>query len=152
MGTRAYADLKERTTVANPTTSNTRAGRRMTSSPPWLRNRDERDATNATPPATAIAIPSASFHQTKAGPGARSTPSRGASVVPPRNGRNEGGPVRIHDDVWIGANALVLPGVTIGRGAIVAGGAVVSKDVEPFTVVGGVPAIPIGSVPKSSSE
>ena len=42
--------------------------------------------------------------------------------------------------MWIGANATVLPGVTIGKGAIVAAGAVVHRDVPPFTVVGGVPA------------
>lgn len=49
-------------------------------------------------------------------------------------------PIVIEDDVWIGANATVLQGVTIGKGAIVAAGAVVTKDVEPYTVVGGVPA------------
>ncbi len=48
--------------------------------------------------------------------------------------------VKIADDVWLGANVVVLPGVTIGRGAIVAAGAVVTKDVEPFAIVGGVPA------------
>jgi len=48
--------------------------------------------------------------------------------------------VTIGDDVWIGANAIILPGVTIGNGAIVAAGAVVTKDVEPFAVVGGNPA------------
>ena len=49
-------------------------------------------------------------------------------------------PVVIHDNVWIAMNALILPGVTIGGGAIVAAGAVVTKDVEPWTVVGGNPA------------
>lgn len=49
-------------------------------------------------------------------------------------------PVRIGDKVWIGANATILPGVTIGEGAIIAAGAVVTKDVEPRTVVGGIPA------------
>ena len=49
-------------------------------------------------------------------------------------------PVRIGADVWIGANCTIVPGVTIGDGAIVAAGAVVAKDVEPGTVVGGVPA------------
>ena len=49
-------------------------------------------------------------------------------------------PVRIGDKVWVGANATILPGVTIGDGAIVAAGAVVTKDVAPRTVVGGVPA------------
>lgn len=46
----------------------------------------------------------------------------------------------IEDDVWIGAQALILPGVRIGQGAIVAAGAVVTKDVEPYAVVGGNPA------------
>lgn len=49
-------------------------------------------------------------------------------------------PVVIEDGVWIGANAVVLPGVRIGEGAVVAAGAVVTKDVVPFTIVGGVPA------------
>ena len=44
------------------------------------------------------------------------------------------------DYVSIGARAIVLPGVTIGEGAVVGAGAVVTKDVEPFTVVGGNPA------------
>lgn len=48
--------------------------------------------------------------------------------------------VSIGDDVWIGANAMVLGGVNIGTGAIVAAGAVVTRDVKPYTVVGGVPA------------
>jgi galactoside O-acetyltransferase len=46
----------------------------------------------------------------------------------------------IEDDVWIGANAVVVDGVRIGRGAIVAAGAVVTKDVEPYAIVGGNPA------------
>lgn len=46
----------------------------------------------------------------------------------------------IEDDVWIGANVTVLGGVTIGRGAVIAAGAVVTKDVEPYSIVGGVPA------------
>ena len=49
-------------------------------------------------------------------------------------------PVEIGNDVWIGANVIILPGVKIGDGAIVAAGAVVSKDVPPYSVVGGVPA------------
>lgn len=53
-------------------------------------------------------------------------------------------PVTIEDDVWIGMNCTVLPGVRIGRGAIVAAGAVVRSDVAPFTIVGGVPAREIG--------
>jgi len=46
----------------------------------------------------------------------------------------------IEDDVWIGSGAVITDGVRIGKGAVVAGGAVVTKDVEPLTIVGGVPA------------
>lgn len=53
-------------------------------------------------------------------------------------------PIVIHDHVWIGAGATVIRGVTIGEGAVVCAGAVVTKDVEPYTVVGGVPAKTIG--------
>ena len=49
-------------------------------------------------------------------------------------------PVVIGDDVWIGANAVILPGVTIGKHAVVAAGAVVTTEVPENTVVGGVPA------------
>ena len=49
-------------------------------------------------------------------------------------------PVVVEDDVVIGANAVVLEGVRIGKGAVVAAGAIVIKDVEPYTVVAGVPA------------
>lgn len=49
-------------------------------------------------------------------------------------------PIHIGEKVWIGSHATILPGVTIGDGAIVAAGAVVTKDVPPNTVVGGVPA------------
>lgn len=66
--------------------------------------------------------------------------TRAHPVAPPRFGLTEDAPVHIQDDVWIGAGAIVLPGVTIGRGAIVAAGAVVTHNVEPMTIVGGVPA------------
>lgn len=49
-------------------------------------------------------------------------------------------PVIIEDNVWLATRCMVLKGVTIGRGAVVAAGAVVTKDVPPFTLVGGVPA------------
>ena len=49
----------------------------------------------------------------------------------------------VGNDVWIGYRALILPGVRIGDGAIVAAGAVVTRDVPPYTVVGGNPASPI---------
>jgi len=49
-------------------------------------------------------------------------------------------PVVIHDHVWLGANAIILSGVIIGEHAIIAAGAVVTKNVEPYTIVAGVPA------------
>ena len=49
-------------------------------------------------------------------------------------------PVSIESDVWIGSNCIILPGVTVGEGAVVAAGSVVTKDVPAFTYVAGVPA------------
>jgi hypothetical protein len=46
----------------------------------------------------------------------------------------------VSNDVWIGHAAIVLPGVTVGDGAVLAAGAVVTRDVAPYTIVGGVPA------------
>ena len=57
---------------------------------------------------------------------------------------DRGGPVSIGDRVWIGYRALIMPGVTIGEGAVVAAGAVVTRNVAPFTIVGGNPAREIG--------
>ncbi len=54
-------------------------------------------------------------------------------------------PVSIGDDVWVGAKAVILAGVTIGKGAIIGAGAVVRNDVAPMTIVAGVPARTIGS-------
>ena len=51
-----------------------------------------------------------------------------------------GGPVNIDDYVYLGTNVIILPDVSIGEGAVVASGAVVTKDVEPWSLVGGVPA------------
>ena len=59
-------------------------------------------------------------------------------------------PVRIGDDVWIGANAVILPGVTIGRHVVVAAGAVVTKDVPDNCLVGGVPAKVIRKIEASA--
>ncbi len=55
-------------------------------------------------------------------------------------GDSEALPVVIEDDVWIGARVVIIPGVTIGRGSIVGAGSVVTKDVESYAIVGGVPA------------
>jgi maltose O-acetyltransferase len=53
---------------------------------------------------------------------------------------DKGGDVIIGDKVWIAYRAIILPGVTIGEGAVVGAGAVVTKDVEPYTIVAGNPA------------
>ncbi|GMQ60200.1 CatB-related O-acetyltransferase [Vallitalea sediminicola] len=53
--------------------------------------------------------------------------------------------VFIKDDVWIGARTIILPGVTIGEGSVVGAGSVVTKDVEPYSIVGGTPARKIKS-------
>lgn len=58
-------------------------------------------------------------------------------------------PIKIGDYCWIGAGAIVLQGVELGRGAVVAAGAVVSKSVEPFSVVAGVPARVVGTRPRN---
>lgn len=50
------------------------------------------------------------------------------------------GPIIVGDDVWIGNNAIILSGVTIGQGAVIAAGSVVTKDVLPYSIVGGNPA------------
>ena len=49
-------------------------------------------------------------------------------------------PVRIEDDVWIGARAIILPGLTIGKGSIIGAGSVVTKDVPPYAICAGNPA------------
>ncbi|WP_377109549.1 acyltransferase [Pseudoalteromonas sp. R86517] len=58
----------------------------------------------------------------------------------------------IEDDVWIGRNVVILHGITIGKGSIIGAGSVVTKNVEPFSIMGGVPAkkiksrLPIGEI------
>lgn len=66
------------------------------------------------------------------------SPARRATLLP--------APIVIGEKVWIGASATLLPGVHIGDGAIVAAGAVVTRDVPPRTIVAGVPARPIKTV------
>ena len=62
------------------------------------------------------------------------------------------GVVTLGKDAFIGANAVVMPNITVGEGAIVAAGAVVTHDVEPWTIVAGIPARPIKIRPKVKGE
>ncbi len=55
------------------------------------------------------------------------------------------GDVIIEDDVWIASRVIILPGVTIGKGSVVAAGSIVTKNVEPMSIVGGIPAKVIGT-------
>ena len=71
---------------------------------------------------------------------------------PANNRKNHYAPITIESHVWIGSNATILPGVTIGEWAVVAAGAVVIKDVPPYTVVGGVPARVLKTVRNDSVE
>lgn len=57
---------------------------------------------------------------------------------------NVGAPVVVGDRAWLSFRSTILPGVTIGEGAVVAAGSVVAKDVAPYTIVGGIPAKVIG--------
>ncbi|WP_419767381.1 acyltransferase [Arcobacter sp.] len=54
--------------------------------------------------------------------------------------KDTGAPIIVENNVWIGGRSIILQGVTIGEGAIVAAGSVVAKNVEPYTIVGGIPA------------
>jgi maltose O-acetyltransferase len=58
-------------------------------------------------------------------------------------------PIVIEEGAWLGARCIILPGVTVGRGAVVAAGAIVTKDVPPNTLVAGIPAKVIKSLPTS---
>jgi phosphonate metabolism protein (transferase hexapeptide repeat family) len=64
----------------------------------------------------------------------------GARVDKDFRAKRAGARVRIGHDVWIGHGAVILPGVTVGDGAVVGANAVVTKDVEPYAIVAGVPA------------
>jgi acetyltransferase-like isoleucine patch superfamily enzyme len=56
--------------------------------------------------------------------------------------------VDVGSDVWIGANAVILPGVRVADGTVVSAGAVVTRDTEPYSIVGGIPAARIGMRPR----
>lgn len=60
-------------------------------------------------------------------------PMRLQGATPPR-------PATIEDDCWIGSRVIIMPGVLVGHGSVIAAGAVVTRDVPPYAVVGGVPA------------
>ena len=60
----------------------------------------------------------------------------------------EGGQIVIGDRAWIGSNVTLLPGVTVGEGAVCCAGCVVTKDVEPYTVVAGIPARKVNGRPR----
>ena len=60
--------------------------------------------------------------------------------IPIREQGHKAGVIIIEDDVWLGANVIVTGGVRIGQGSVVAAGAVVTEDVDPYSIVGGVPA------------
>lgn len=59
------------------------------------------------------------------------------------------GPVKIGDRAWIGPHTIILHDVSVGEGAVIAAGAVVTKDVPPYTLVAGVPAKPVGKRPEN---
>jgi maltose O-acetyltransferase len=69
-----------------------------------------------------------------------------------RAGAETYAPIRIGDGVWIGSNAVVLPGVSIGDGCVIGAGAVVTKDCEPNGFYAGVPARLVRQLPVSKSE
>lgn len=88
--------------------------------------------------------PVASVHiggRAQVGPGVSfETVNHGLAYEPNRGRGASHQPIVVEDEVWIGAGAILTPGVRIGRGAVVMAGAVVTKDVAPGAAVGGVPA------------
>jgi len=68
------------------------------------------------------------------------TATHGIGTEGRRAGAHDAQPIQVGDGVWIGARATILPGVTIGRGCVIAAGAVVTKDCAPNGLYGGVPA------------
>ena len=74
------------------------------------------------------------------------------ALAPERRGDLIPRPIRIGKNVWIGSNAVILPGVTIGDGAVIAAGAAVTKDVPENSVVGGVPARVLRTIQTQAQE
>ena len=72
-------------------------------------------------------------------------------LAPSQNRKNHYAPITLSNNVWIGSNATILPGIRIGEWAVVAAGAVVTKNVDPYTVVGGNPAKLIKTVEKEGA-
>ena len=68
------------------------------------------------------------------------------------HGEKPTAPIIIEDDVWLATRCTILKGVKIGRGSVVAAGAVVTKDVPPYTLVGGIPAKPIRTIERPTSH
>ncbi len=68
------------------------------------------------------------------------TTSHSLNYLDRRRPNNSAKPVEIGEDCWLGIGVTVLPGVKIGKGCVVAAGAVMARDVSPFTLVGGFPA------------
>ncbi len=79
-------------------------------------------------------------------PGHPNDPKRRKAGEPPAAGDIK--PVTIEDNVWIGRNAVIFPGVTIGEGSIVSTGAIVTSDVPPYSIVAGNPGRKIGTLPR----
>ena len=73
-------------------------------------------------------------------------------LYPENDRKNHYAPINIGDHVWIGSNSTILAGVTIGEWAVVAAGAVVTKDVPPMMIVGGVPAREIKKITAQDQE
>jgi len=72
-------------------------------------------------------------------------------LFPKNKRKNHYAPIVLKNNVWIGSNATITSGVTIGEWSVVAAGAVVTKDVPPYTVVGGVPARVLKSIDKEEN-
>ena len=61
--------------------------------------------------------------------------------IPMRHQPTESAPIVIEDDVWIGMKAVIMPGVTIGKGAVIGAGSVVTRDIPPFCIAMGAPCV-----------